>query len=109
MRLLMYLDSGNPRLGALQGNEVIDLHALAEVGGETLPADMLGLIDAGSEALERLKRLLSQSRADSAGSCQRSATNLELLPPLNPPRGNVLAIGHNYMEHAQESARASGR
>jgi 2-keto-4-pentenoate hydratase/2-oxohepta-3-ene-1,7-dioic acid hydratase in catechol pathway len=27
---------------------------------------------------------------------------------LNPPRGNVLAIGHNYMEHAQESARARG-
>jgi 2-keto-4-pentenoate hydratase/2-oxohepta-3-ene-1,7-dioic acid hydratase in catechol pathway len=108
MRLLMYMDKGTARLGALQGNEVVDLQALAEARGETLPADILGLIDAGPETLERVKSLLAGSDSDTAGSCRRSATNLELLPPLNPPRGNVLAIGHNYMEHAQESARASG-
>jgi 2-keto-4-pentenoate hydratase/2-oxohepta-3-ene-1,7-dioic acid hydratase in catechol pathway len=34
---------------------------------------------------------------------------VQILPPLDPPRGNVIAIGRNYMEHARESARARGK
>jgi 2-keto-4-pentenoate hydratase/2-oxohepta-3-ene-1,7-dioic acid hydratase in catechol pathway len=38
----------------------------------------------------------------------RALKELTLLPPLDPPRGDVLAIGRNYEKHAAESARAWG-
>jgi 2-keto-4-pentenoate hydratase/2-oxohepta-3-ene-1,7-dioic acid hydratase in catechol pathway len=38
----------------------------------------------------------------------RRLNELTLLPPLDPPRGNVLAIGRNYQKHAEESGRAWG-
>ena len=37
----------------------------------------------------------------------RTLAELDLLPPFDPPRGNVLAIGRNYQKHAEETARAS--
>jgi 2-keto-4-pentenoate hydratase/2-oxohepta-3-ene-1,7-dioic acid hydratase in catechol pathway len=37
----------------------------------------------------------------------RTLADLTLLPPFDPPRGNVLAIGRNYQKHAEETARAS--
>ncbi len=36
----------------------------------------------------------------------RKLADLTLLPPFDPPRGNVLAIGRNYQKHAEEGARA---
>ncbi len=36
----------------------------------------------------------------------RKLRDLKILSPLDPPRGNMLAIGRNYEKHAAESARA---
>jgi 2-keto-4-pentenoate hydratase/2-oxohepta-3-ene-1,7-dioic acid hydratase in catechol pathway len=44
----------------------------------------------------------------SAGAAVRPLAGLRLLPPLDPPRGNVLAIGRNYARHAAEGARVRG-
>jgi 2-keto-4-pentenoate hydratase/2-oxohepta-3-ene-1,7-dioic acid hydratase in catechol pathway len=38
----------------------------------------------------------------------RPLDEVELLAPLDPPRGNVLAVGRNYAKHAAEGARARG-
>jgi len=38
----------------------------------------------------------------------RQLKDLRVLSPLDPPTGNVLAIGRNYEKHAAESARAWG-
>jgi 2-keto-4-pentenoate hydratase/2-oxohepta-3-ene-1,7-dioic acid hydratase in catechol pathway len=46
------------------------------------------------------------SAATSQGSAVRRLADLAVLPPLDPPRGNVLAIGRNYQKHAEEGARA---
>jgi len=35
--------------------------------------------------------------------------DLDLLAPLDPPRGNVIAIGRNYQKHAEETALVEGR
>ena len=46
------------------------------------------------------------SAAATQGSAVRRLADLAVLPPLDPPRGNVLAIGRNYQKHAEEGARA---
>lgn len=110
MRLCMYRDENARKLGALQANQVIDLQALSSTdGGEILPNDMLGLIEQGDEGLRRVQLLLSEAARGMPDKVQaRSVNDVQLVAPLNPPRGNVVAIGRNYQEHAEESARARG-
>lgn len=111
MRFCMYQDENDRHLGALQGSQVFDLKALSSIdGGEVLPNDMLGLIDQGSEALDRVRRLLNQARGGTPDSLRgRSLDSVQLLAPLDPPRENIVAIGRNYQAHAEESARARGQ
>src|SRR5579859_3257951 len=99
MRLLMYQHNGQARPGVVHDDRVIDLQGLT--GNEAVP-DVLGLIDRGPEILTRIRQQM--------GSAQQSYAldEVGLLAPLNPPRGNVVAIGRNYLEHARESARARG-
>jgi 2,4-didehydro-3-deoxy-L-rhamnonate hydrolase len=105
MRLLMFHNGGTRLLGvAREGapDEIIDV-AAAGNGSGRLPADILGVIDGGAAALDRLRELASSSPPTGA---VRSLTDLTVLPPFDPPRGNVLAIGRNYQKHAEEGARA---
>jgi 2-keto-4-pentenoate hydratase/2-oxohepta-3-ene-1,7-dioic acid hydratase in catechol pathway len=105
MKLLMFRDGGAARLGVGRDgatDEIIDVGAAANGSGDALPATILGVIDAGDEGLERLRVLASSAHA----SAVRKIADLTLLPPFDPPRGNVLAIGRNYQKHAEEGARA---
>ena len=101
MRLLMFKADGAPRLGALrpgsndENDEVVELSE---------PADLRALIDAGDEGLAHVRAALSSSRSKS-----RRLSDLELLAPLDEPRGNVIAIGRNYQKHAEETAFMDGR
>jgi 2-keto-4-pentenoate hydratase/2-oxohepta-3-ene-1,7-dioic acid hydratase in catechol pathway len=97
LKLLMFKVDGGRRLGALwpgSDDEVIEISEFA---------DLRTLIDAGAEGLARARATLS-SRAQA-----RRLSDLELLAPLDPPRGNVIAIGRNYQKHAEETALADGR
>src|SRR5262245_61224811 len=109
MRLLMFRDGAGRRLGVLRpggAGEVIDLAALAvAAGAEPAPADLLALIDEGDAGLGRVAALLERPEAAAAA---RPLAGIEVLAPLDPPRGNVLAIGRNYARHAAEAARARG-
>jgi 2-keto-4-pentenoate hydratase/2-oxohepta-3-ene-1,7-dioic acid hydratase (catechol pathway) len=62
---------------------------------------MRALIDAGDEGLAHVRAALSSSRSKS-----RRLAEVELLAPLDPPRGNVIAMGRNYQKHAEETAQA---
>jgi hypothetical protein len=59
--------------------------AVVEISGF---ADMRSLIDAGDDGLAHVRSALSSSRSKS-----RRIADLELLAPLDQPRGNVIAIG----------------
>jgi 2-keto-4-pentenoate hydratase/2-oxohepta-3-ene-1,7-dioic acid hydratase in catechol pathway len=101
MRLLMFKADGGPRLGALRpgsNDENAEVVELSE------PTDMRALIDAGDEGLARVRASLSSSHSKS-----RRLADLELLAPLDEPRGNVIAIGRNYQKHAEETAFMDGR
>ncbi|HVC05907.1 MAG TPA: fumarylacetoacetate hydrolase family protein [Candidatus Acidoferrales bacterium] len=105
MKLLMFQDGGTRLLGVARDgapDEIVDVAAAAH-GSAGLPADILGVIDGGAEALERLSRLAS---GNAAAGAVRPLAGLTLLAPFDPPRGNVLAIGRNYQKHAEEGARA---
>jgi 2-keto-4-pentenoate hydratase/2-oxohepta-3-ene-1,7-dioic acid hydratase in catechol pathway len=97
MKLLMFRAGQGRKLGALRPGSEDEVVELAE------PADMRALIDAGAEGLARVRVALS-SKAKS-----RRLADLELLAPLDPPRGNVIAIGRNYQKHAEETALVDGR
>src|SRR5207248_4538155 len=92
MRLLMFRRGDGRRLGVLQSEreEVIEI---------TQPADMLELIDAGAEGLARVRAAVSGGKGRS-----HRLSDVELLAPLEAPRGNVIAIGRNYQKHADRKS-----
>jgi 2-keto-4-pentenoate hydratase/2-oxohepta-3-ene-1,7-dioic acid hydratase in catechol pathway len=98
MRLLTYDRNGEPRLGLLAGDRIIDV---AEASGGALSADMLSFIEAGPGALESA-RSLTPSRASIPLSEAR------LLAPIPRPARNIVCVGLNYAEHAAESRVTSG-
>ena len=94
MKLVMFDHDGERHLGALRpGHEdqIVELTPLAH--------DLLALIDAGESALAEARKLVS------SGAKTRALRDVRLLPPLDPPRGNIIAMGRNYQKHAEETAR----
>ena len=90
-------DGGQRMLGVLRpGGE----DAVVELSGF---ADMRSLIDAGDDGLAHVRSALSSSRSKS-----HRIAELELLAPLDQPRGIVIAIGRNYQKHAAETAHIDG-
>ena len=110
MKLLMFKNGAERRMGVARGDtEVLDLVELAKAAGvPPPPADILGLIDEGADGLRRVRELVSSPAASDGAPVVRRLTDLALLSPLDPPRGNVLAVGRNYQKHAEEGARAMG-
>lgn len=108
MRLLMFKHGNGRRLGVLAAGRpdtVVDLSELASASGSAPPpVDLLALIDAGDSGLGAVKRLLAGLKPSAAAPVVRPLAELELLAPLDPPRGNVIAIGRNYAKHAAETA-----
>jgi len=98
MKLLMFRAEGGRRLGALRPGSEDEVVELTELG------DIRSLIDAGEDGLSRVRAALSSSRSKS-----HPLSELELLIPIDEPRGNVIAIGRNYQKHAAETALVEGR
>jgi 2-keto-4-pentenoate hydratase/2-oxohepta-3-ene-1,7-dioic acid hydratase in catechol pathway len=107
MKLLMFNEGGERRLGVGRDgapDEIVDVAAAARGSESTAPpGDILGVIDGGDEGLARIAELASAAHP---GEGVRRLADLTVLPPFDPPRGNVLAIGRNYQKHAEEGARA---
>ena len=109
MRLLMFEHGSGRRLGVLdpgRSDTVIDLAELARASGSTPPpADLMALIEAGDAGMAAVKQLLAKLQPSAGAPVTRPLDNVKLLPPLDPPKGNVIAIGRNYAKHAAETAK----
>ena len=93
MKLLMFRHDGERRLGALRPgheHEVVDLSEVAP--------DLLAVIDAGERALEHARKVATNTNRG------LPLNDVTLLPPLDSPRGNIIAMGRNYQKHAEETA-----
>jgi len=108
MRLLMFEHGNGRRLGVLaagRSDTVIDLTELAKASGSAPPpADLMALIDAGDAGMASVKQLLAKLKPSAGAPVTRQLDKVKLLAPLDPPRGNVIAIGRNYAKHAAETA-----
>src|SRR2546430_8944881 len=97
MGLLLFRAGGGRRRGARreEGEELIELPD---------PADILELIDSGEDGLARVRSAAARGKGRS-----HRLGDVQLLAPLDAPRGNVIAIGRNYQKHAEETAVMEGR
>jgi 2-keto-4-pentenoate hydratase/2-oxohepta-3-ene-1,7-dioic acid hydratase in catechol pathway len=91
MKLVTYVAGAGPRLGAVRGEDVIDV--ARHVSGA--PGDMIGLIRQWSTVRARLEQAL-------AGRADQTLSTVRLRPPIVRP-GKILAIGLNYLDHIEET------
>ena len=92
MRLVRFERQGQTRIGALEGDEVVDLTD----GDPSLPTDMVEVISAwSSEGAERAK---------TAGT-RHPLADVRLLAPIEV-RKNIIAVGKNYRDHAAEFSKS---
>ncbi len=90
MKLITFTSAGAPpALGILDGGEVVPLAADA-----ALPTTMADFVALGAEGLERAASLQATASRIPVG-------DVRLLAPIRPPN-NVMCVGKNYAEHAQE-------
>jgi 2-keto-4-pentenoate hydratase/2-oxohepta-3-ene-1,7-dioic acid hydratase in catechol pathway len=92
MKLVTFTVGDEPRLGAVRGEQVIDL---GKASGGKLPADMIAFLSGGDEAMTLARKLAQDAEADCALS------DVTLLAPVPVP-SKVVAIGQNYMDHCRE-------
>lgn len=93
----MFRAGRGKKLGVLRpghDDEVIELFS---------PATMQDLIEAGESGMSSVRAAVS------AAKTFLKLADLELLAPLDPPQGNVVAMGRNYQKHAQETAAIEGK
>ena len=106
MRLITFQRNGDARLGVVVGDRAVDLAALAEANGESLPSDMLALIDAGSDTWARASALVARAGANAPANASYPLSEVKLLAPIPRPRKNVICLGLNYADHVEEGSRA---
>lgn len=94
MKLVTFENLDSTRIGAVTAKGIVDLSAIA--------ADMLSLIRLGAEGLSRAAALVET--ADKF----ITLSEVKLLAPIPNPRRNVMCLGLNYAEHAEESLQAKG-
>ena len=101
MKLITYQLNGETKLGALSGDNVIDLaRAYTTVShSDSFPTDMIALLNEGEAGLTKAKLALAEGEQSAAYSVPMATVTF--LPPVVRP-GKVIALGRNYAEHAKE-------
>jgi 2-keto-4-pentenoate hydratase/2-oxohepta-3-ene-1,7-dioic acid hydratase in catechol pathway len=99
MHLVTCRHEGRERVGGLHERNVVLLPS------DGWPASMLDLIAAGPAFLDRLRQELPRLAA--RPELCRTRDRAELLAPIPRPRKNIMCLGLNYKDHAEESMRAS--
>ncbi len=110
MRLLTYERDGEPRLGLLLGEQVVDLASAGAELNLAVPPDMPAFIEASNDLLgsaDEIRARLEQDRGLLAKH-SRPLSKLKLLAPIVRPRRNLVCVGLNYAEHASESRVTTG-
>ena len=92
MRLVTFTHQGSTRIGAVEGDAVVDLTAAAP----TLPRDMIGFLSAGAPARDAADGALASKKG------RIPLADVRLDAPVPRP-GKFLAIGLNYADHVAES------
>ncbi len=104
-----FKDDHTPRLGVIDGTEVVDLQSLsAPTGFGQLPGSIPDLIRMGPAHWKRVGDMLATELPRHDGLRHRF-DEIRWHPPIMRPQKNVFCLGLNYASHAMESAHARGR
>lgn len=108
MKLVRFHAHGAVRVGAIDGEDVVDARAALELARPlsdleaAMLHDMVPLIEGGPRALDLVEEAITVSRAREGA--RRKLADVKLLAPLAP--GLVLASGGNYKDHRDEKDEA---
>jgi len=93
MRLVTFSDAKGARIGVHdpESNEIVDLSATTR-----LPRDMTAFVALGKKGLQRARRAVK------SGEGRIPFSGVKLLAPFPRPAKNILCVGKNYYDHAQE-------
>ncbi len=93
MRLVTFSDAKGARIGVHDpaSNEIVDLSATTR-----LPRDMTAFVALGRKGLQRARRAVK------SGEGRIPVSGVKLLAPFPRPAKNILCVGRNYHDHAQE-------
>ncbi len=95
---------GTPRVGALVGQQMLDLATLASRNGRNdFPASMKVRLAEGADGLERVRQLLASPDAG-ASDVVHPIDEVHFLPPV-PDANKFLCVGKNYRTHLEELKR----
>jgi len=95
-----------PRLGAVQGDRVLDAAAAARANWRgDAPTSLLALIQQGPDAWQRMRDLCARSN----GGRDYAAADVRFHAPIPRPLKNVVCLGMNYAAHVAEAAGVRGR
>ncbi len=98
MRLVTYRRDGVDRAGVVVGERIVDLADGAAALGETLPADIVGLLTLEEAGLAIAGRVAAETRADAPGVALAGAD----LGPVIPQPPTLLLLAGNYQSHLTE-------
>lgn len=92
MKLLQFIQNGKTIIGVLKDNAIVPITAL----GSNFPNDMLSLIAAGENTVDKLKDALVKYKGDTIPQ-----SDVSYAAPISNP-GKFLCLGVNYVDHAKE-------
>lgn len=120
MKLASYLQAGEPRVAAVEGDLLVDLNrasaALHRCNGAlaaqaqadaVVPVDIVAFLASGDTAVAAAEAALAHVRSMAPDAGRRELlttplTDVALLPPVpRPPK--ILCVARNYAEHAKEA------
>jgi 2-keto-4-pentenoate hydratase/2-oxohepta-3-ene-1,7-dioic acid hydratase in catechol pathway len=104
-----FRDDHTPRLGVIDGSEIVDLQSLsAPTGFGQLPGTITDLIRMGPAHWARVREMLVTELPRHDGLRHRF-DEVRWHAPIARPAKNIFCLGLNYASHAVESAAARGR
>jgi 2-keto-4-pentenoate hydratase/2-oxohepta-3-ene-1,7-dioic acid hydratase in catechol pathway len=108
MKLLTYIEQGEPRLAMKTGQGILDvmeaLKAVQPQDAAAYPASIMEAILGGEEAAARLGQLAEEAAARHAadGAVWKDESALAFAPCVTQP-GKIVCVGLNYRKHAEET------
>ncbi|MFD0693528.1 fumarylacetoacetate hydrolase family protein [Paenibacillus sp. GCM10027628] len=120
MRLVSFSYDGNQRIGAIAGNQIIDLNYACEemlkargqlraalIAEAYVPANMVEFLQGGEQSMAMAKEAVDFALLSEIGFTRKvklPIADVRLEAPVRNP-AKIICVGHNYREHILEMGR----